>query len=191
MTLAPTPGQTVGPFFHYALPYAGDRDLVPPGSAGSIILHGCVYDGAGAPIPDALVEVWQARPDGTVPREPGSIRRDGWTFTGFGRAGTGRDGRYGFSTLVPGPTEPGRAAFFAVTVFARGLLDRLFTRAYLPAESQPLGALQADALLTSLPEERRTTLIATADAHGFVFDIRLQGEDETVFLTFRGGGRPR
>lgn len=186
MSLAPTPGQTVGPFFHYGLPYAGDRDLVPAGSPGSVLLHGRVYDGAGNAIPDALVEIWQARPDGSVPQETGSIRRDGWTFTGFGRATTGRDGRYTFSTLTPGPTEPGKAAFFAVTVFARGLLDRLFTRAYLPAERQAAGALEADALLGSVPAERRGTLMTTADAQGFVFDIRLQGEDETVFLTFPG-----
>jgi len=185
-TLVPTPGQTVGPFFHYGLPYAGDRDLVPAGSAGSILLHGHVYDGAGAPVPDALVEIWQARPDGTVPQETGSIRRDGWTFTGFGRATSGRDGRYTFSTLVPGPTEPGKAAFFAVTVFARGLLDRLFTRAYLPSESQPEGALESDALLATVSAERRATLMATADPQGFVFDIHLQGEGETVFLTYPG-----
>lgn len=183
---APTPGQTVGPFFHYGLPYAGDRDLVSAGSDGSIRLHGHVYDGAGAPVPDALVEIWQARPDGTVPQEPGSLRRDDWTFTGFGRSTTGRDGRYVFSTVVPGPTEPGKAAFFAVTVFARGLLDRLFTRAYLPADVQPDGALEADPLLGSLAEERRTTLITTCDEHGLVFDIRLQGDGETVFLRFPG-----
>ncbi|HJQ48850.1 MAG TPA: protocatechuate 3,4-dioxygenase subunit alpha [Amycolatopsis sp.] len=190
-TLPPTPGQTVGPFFHYGLPYAGDRDLVPAGSPGSILLHGYVYDGAGTPIPDALVEIWQARPDGTIPQEPGSIRRDGWTFTGFGRASTGRDGRYTLSTLVPGPTEPGKAAFFAVSVFARGLLDRLFTRAYLPAEDQPAGALESDALLNALATQRRNTLIASSDQHGLRFDIRLQGGDEgaeTVFLTYPGRG---
>ncbi|MEU2105167.1 protocatechuate 3,4-dioxygenase subunit alpha [Nocardia sp. NPDC019255] len=181
MTLPSTPGQTVGPFFHYGLLHPGDRDLVPPGSAGSVRLGGRVLDGAGAGLPDALVEIWQARPDGVVSREPGSIRRDGWTFTGFGRASTGRDGRYAFSTLSPGPTEPGKPAFFAVTVFARGLLDRLFTRAYLPDDP---AALERDPLLASLPPQRRRTLIADRDEHGFVFDIRLQGEDETVFLRF-------
>lgn len=180
----PTPGQTVGPFFHYGLPYAGDRDLAPAGTAGALLLHGHVYDGAGAGIPDALVEIWQARPDGTIAQKPGSLRRDGWTFTGFGRASTGRDGRYTFSTVTPGPTEPGKAAFFAVTVFARGLLDRLFTRAYLPTDAQPPGALEADTLLSSLPQERRSTLIATAGPGGYRFDIHLQGETETVFLTY-------
>ncbi|MFT4286999.1 protocatechuate 3,4-dioxygenase subunit alpha [Nocardioides sp.] len=172
-----TPGQTVGPFFHYGLPYDGDRDLVPPGSPGAVLLHGHVYDGQGAGLPDALVEIWQARPDGSIPQVPGSLRRDGWTFTGFGRASTGRDGRYTFSTLVPGSTP----AFWAVTVFARGLLDRLFTRAYLPSP-----ALESDTFLTSVPAERRATLMAVPDEQGFVFDIRLQGEGETVFLRFPG-----
>ena len=175
-----TPGQTVGPFFHYGLPYDGDRDLVPPGSPGSVLLHGHVYDGAGTGIPDALVEIWQARPDGTVPQVPGSLRRDGWTFTGFGRASTGRDGRYAFSTLVPGSLD-GSSPFWAVTVFARGLLDRLFTRAYLPSPS-----LDADPFLAGLPADRRATLVAVPDEQGFVFDIRLQGTDETVFLRFPG-----
>ncbi|UDY23427.1 protocatechuate 3,4-dioxygenase subunit alpha [Nocardioides sp. Kera G14] len=190
MSFAPTPGQTVGPFFHYGLPYEGDRDLVPAGSPGSVLLHGRVYDGAGNPIPDALVEIWQAAPDGTIPQVAGSIRRDGWTFTGFGRSSSGRDGRYTFSTLTPGPTEEGAAAFFAVTVFARGLLNRLFTRAYLPAEEQPAGALEADALLSALPSDRQATLMTSRDAQGYVFDIRLQGSPdggaETVFLRYPG-----
>lgn len=182
-TLTPTPGQTVGPFFHYALPYDGDRDLVAPGTAGAIRLHGTVYDGAGAPIPDALVEIWQAAPDGSVVQKPGSLRRDGWTFTGFGRASTSRDGTYAFTTLTPGPTEDAAAPFFAVTVFARGLLNRLFTRAYVPDD---VDALAADPLLGSVPEERRATLLAVRDEQGLRFDIRLQGEGETVFLSFPG-----
>jgi protocatechuate 3,4-dioxygenase alpha subunit len=181
--LPATPGQTVGPFFHYALSFPGDRDLVPPGSAGATRLHGTVVDGQGTGVPDALVEIWQARPDGTVPREPGSLRRDGWTFTGFGRSGTDRDGRYGFSTLLPGPTEPGRAAFFAMTVFARGLPDRLFTRAYLPDDD---AALAADPLLAALPEDRRHTLVAARTPAALSFDIRLQGPEETVFLRYAG-----
>lgn len=186
----PTPGQTVGPFFHFGLEYQGDRDLVPPGSADSILLHGHVYDGAGAGIPDALVELWQPRTDGTIPRQPGSIHRDGSTFTGFGRASTDSDGRYAFTTLVPGPVAPGKAAFFALTVFARGLLDRLFTRAYLPFQAQPEGVLEVDPLLASLPAARRGTLMTVGDRQGFAFDIHVQGESETVFLTFadrRGG----
>jgi len=182
VTLPTTPGQTVGPFFHYGLPYDGDRDLVPPGSPGAVLLHGIVRDGAGVPIPDALVEIWQTRPDGTVPQEPGSIRRDGWTFTGFGRASTDRDGLYAFSTLAPGPIGPRRPAFWAITVFARGLPDRLFTRAYVPGPD-----LDDDPFLAALPAERRGTLIAATDPQGYRFDIRLQGQDdETVFLRFPG-----
>ena len=174
----PTPGQTIGPFYGQALPYEGDSELVPPGRADAIRLHGDVLDGAGTPIPDALIEIWQADPTGTVPQAGGSIRRDGWTFTGFGRCSTDATGHYSFTTLLPGATEEGRAPFFAVTVFARGLLDRLFTRIYLPDHA----ANASDTLLSSLTVEEQATLIATADAQGLRFDIRLQGERETVFL---------
>jgi protocatechuate 3,4-dioxygenase alpha subunit len=170
-----TPGQTVGPFFGGALPYEKGQDLVPPGSPGAIRLHGHVYDGAGAPVPDALLEIWQPDRDGNVVRQAGSLRRDGWTFTGWGRAETDPAGHYSFSTLRPGGPNP----FFAVTVFARGLTDRLFTRAYLPSpEDNPF--------LNGLPEEDRATLIVTPDEQGFVFDVRLQGPGETVFLRHTG-----
>jgi protocatechuate 3,4-dioxygenase alpha subunit len=174
-----TPGQTIGPFYGQALPYAGDNELVPAGRADAIRLHGEVLDGAGTPIPDALIEIWQADGSGAVPQVAGSIHRDGWTFTGFGRCSTDAAGHYSFSTLLPGATEDGKAPFFAVTVFARGLLDRLFTRIYLPGHEANGG----DALLASLSPEERATLIAEADAQGLRFDIHLQGERETVFLT--------
>ena len=174
-----TPGQTVGPFFHQALPYDGGPDLVPAGHADAIRLSGRVLDGDGEPVPDALLELWQAGPDGVVVQTAGSLHRDGWTFTGWGRAATDAAGHYSFSTLLPGATE-GAAPFFGVTVFARGLLDRLFTRAYVPEHP----GLATDPLLTSVAPDRRNTLIASADATGLVFDIRLQGERETVFLTY-------
>jgi protocatechuate 3,4-dioxygenase alpha subunit len=173
-----TPGQTVGPFYGQALPYPGDNELVPPGRADAIRLHGDVLDGAGTPIPDALVEIWQADAAGEVPRETGSLHRDGWTFTGWGRCSTDTTGHYSFSTVLPGATEDGKAPFFAVVVFARGLLDRLFTRIYLPGHE----ANASDPLLTSLPAEEAATLVAEADAQGLRFDIHLQGERETVFL---------
>ena len=175
----PTAGQTVGPFFHYALPYDGDRDLVAPGTPGAVLLHGTVRDGAGNPVPDALVEIWQAGPDGVVPRRTGSLRRDGHAFTGFGRASTDRTGRYTFTTLLPGAVDGG-LPFFAVTVFGRGLLDRLFTRAYLP-----LDGASPDAVLRGAGD-RASTLMCERDADGLRFDISLQGADETVFLTYPG-----
>lgn len=174
-----TPGHTVGPFFHYALPYDGDRDLVAPGTPGSVHLHGTVLDGDGRPVPDALVEIWQASPEGEILQRPGSLRRDGVTFTGFGRASTDRTGHYGFVTLPPGPVDGG-LPFFAVTVFARGLLNRLFTRAYLPIEGG-----RSDALLDATGE-RASTLLCVPDESGLRFDIRLQGEGETVFLSYPG-----
>jgi protocatechuate 3,4-dioxygenase alpha subunit len=181
--LPPTPGQTVGPFFGYSLPYERGGELVPPTHPDAIRLHGYVLDGVGQPLPDALIEIWQAGPDGTVVQQEGSLHRDGWTFTGWGRAATDNTGHYTFSTLRPGPGRPDGPAFFAVTVFARGLLDRLFTRAYLPGD-----ALATDPFLSALDSARRDTLIAIRDksdeGRSFRFDIRLQGEDETVFLDF-------
>jgi protocatechuate 3,4-dioxygenase alpha subunit len=181
--LVATPGQTIGPFFGYALPYAESGHLVPPGRADAVRLTGRVLDGAGAPVPDALLEIWQADPDGQVVQQPGSLHRDGHTFTGWGRAATDNAGRYTFTTLLPGATSAGRPPFIAVTLFARGVTNRLFTRAYLPG---PAELLAADPLLSSLEEDRRRTLVARADGRDLVFDIRLQGEDETVFLRYPG-----
>ncbi|WP_426241454.1 protocatechuate 3,4-dioxygenase subunit alpha [Nocardioides sp. LHG3406-4] len=184
--LSPTPGQTVGPFFHYALPFQGGASLVPPGSTGAIQLHGTVYDGAGDPVSDALLELRQADAFGRISSVEGSI--GGRTaFTGWGRAATDAGGRYSFTTVEPGPTRPGAVPFFALTVFARGLLDRLFTRIYLPGPD-----LDQDPFLAALPEERRATLVATREPgdegspHGghLRFDVHLQGDLETTFLTF-------
>jgi protocatechuate 3,4-dioxygenase alpha subunit len=174
--LTPTPGQTVGPFFGYALPFERGSELVPPGSPGAIRLHGVVTDGAGKPVPDALLEIWQADADGNVPTATGALRRDGWTFTGWGRAATDDEGRYVFTTVLPGSTP-----FISVAIFARGLLNRLFTRIYLPGRD-----LADDPLLASLPADRRQTLIAVRDEHGLRFDVSLQGDDETVFLAYPG-----
>jgi protocatechuate 3,4-dioxygenase alpha subunit len=168
--LAPTPGQTVGPFFAMSLPYAGGPELVPPAHPDALRLHGYVLDGDGVPVPDALLELWQPGPDGEVVRQSGSLHRDGWTFTGFGRAATDNTGHYTFTTLAP-------ASFFALAVFARGLLDRLLTRIYLPGAAD-------DEFLAALPADRRQTLIATDDGVGLRFDVVLQGERETVFLEF-------
>jgi protocatechuate 3,4-dioxygenase alpha subunit len=186
--LACTPGQTVGPFFGLALPYPGDSDVVGQADADAVRLHGGVYDGAGQPIPDALIELWQPDGGGRIPRAAGALRRDGAAgFTGFGRAATDIDGQYGFITVTPGPVG-GRPSFFAITVLARGLLNRLFTRAYLPG-----GDLDADPLLSGLDVGRRATLLCAAESAsgspGYRFDIHLQGPKETVFLTYRDDRR--
>ena len=186
LKLVPTPGQTIGPFYGYALLFRDGQKLVDRAHPGSIRLHGTVYDGEGETIPDALLEIWQADEHGRVPRETGSLVRDGHTFTGFGRAAVDNEGHYTFTTVNPGPTDEGKAPFILMTVFARGLLNRLFTRVYLPEDA---AALEADALLSSLPAERRSTLVATREANGDLhFDIRLQGAGETVFLEYPRGG---
>jgi protocatechuate 3,4-dioxygenase alpha subunit len=180
--LTATPGQTVGPFFHYGLAFDGSNELVPPTTPGRLLLHGTVYDGGGDPVPDALVEIRQADPTGHVPAVEGSLARDG-RFTGWGRAATDAAGRYAFTTLEPAPVLAGAAAFFSVVVFARGLLNRLFTRAYVPGP-----ATEPDPLLQRLTPAERGTLIAIRDNDGLRFDIHLQGDRETVFLAFPGHG---
>ncbi|MEV1176703.1 protocatechuate 3,4-dioxygenase subunit alpha [Nonomuraea sp. NPDC049784] len=175
----PTPSQTVGPFYGYALPIPGGGDLAPPSDEGGIVVHGYVYDGAGDPVPDALLEFWQADPSGSLRGAPGSLRRDqvtggllgrhGVDFTGFGRVPTDGDGRWALRTLLPG------TGYISVCVFARGLLHHLYTRIYFGQ----------DALLDSLPPERRQTLVPVEEREGvYQFDIHLQGEKETVFLDF-------
>jgi protocatechuate 3,4-dioxygenase, alpha subunit len=175
-----TPGQTVGPYLHLGLPYTGDNQLVGAAHAGAIRLHGTVYDGAGDAVPDALVEISQPSPDGRLVRREGSLRRDDAAFTGWGRCAADADGHYSFTTLTPG-APAGRTAFFAIVVFARGLLNRLFTRAYLPGSD-----LAGDPLLATLDASRRQTLICVAEDGGYRFDIHLQGANETVFLAYRG-----
>ncbi|MFJ9033821.1 protocatechuate 3,4-dioxygenase subunit alpha [Streptomyces sp. NPDC102274] len=186
MPLPVTPSQTVGPFYGYALPIPDGAHLVPPGTPGAITVHGRVFDGAGAPIPDALLEIWQPAPDATRTGLPGSMRRDpvtggylgrnGVDFTGFGRVTTDADGHYAWRTLPPGGVP-----YLSVIVFARGLLHHLHTRVYLPGAAD-------DALLASLEPARRATLLAVPEREGvYGFDIRLQGNDEheeTVFLVF-------
>jgi protocatechuate 3,4-dioxygenase alpha subunit len=179
--LEPTPGQTIGPFFAFGLDYAKKHEVAFPHSPEAIVLGGTVYDGAGAPIPDAIVEIFGATPEGTVPDARGSRRRDDHSFTGFGRAATTDDGHYEFWTRNPGPID-GKAPFFAAVVFARGLPNKLHTRIYLPEHEE---LRTADPFLSSLTPEERDSLIATRTPHGGLhFDIRLQGEKETVFLVY-------
>ncbi|WP_295126716.1 protocatechuate 3,4-dioxygenase subunit alpha [uncultured Leifsonia sp.] len=175
-----TPSQTVGPFFGYALPYEGGPEIAAPWRADAIRFHGAVYDGAGEPVPDAILEVWGADADGRPIAERGSLARDGHGVTGFGRAAVDRAGHFSFTTVRPGAPAPGRAPYLLVTVFARGLLHHLFTRAYFGD----------DPFLATVPEDRRGTLLAVQDGdRSYRFDIRLQGDGETVFLDFMGDGR--
>ncbi|MHB1172160.1 MAG: protocatechuate 3,4-dioxygenase subunit alpha [Lacisediminihabitans sp.] len=179
--LKQTPSQTVGPFFGFALPHEGGPNLVPGHHPHAIRLHGTVYDGNGQPIPDALIEIWQADERGELPREQGSLDRDGFTFTGFGRTAVNLAGRYTFTTVKPGPVADG-APYILVAIFARGLTHHLFTRVYFPEDAE---AHATDTVLTAVSADRRSTLVSVADgAASYRFDIRLQGEGETVFLDF-------
>ena len=180
-TLTATPGQTIGPFFAYGTEFPGMREIAFPNSLGAIVLGGTVLDGVGAPVPDCMIEIFGADTDGSVPGARGTLRRDGHTFTGFGRAFTDDDGHYEFWTRNPGSTD-GRAPFFAAIVFARGLPDKLHTRIYLPDDA---ARLAADPLLSELDPDERTTLIARRSTDGHLHhDLRLQGEQETIFLAY-------
>ncbi len=160
----PTPSQTVGPFLQIGLVGRIGAELVP---GGPVRVAGRVLDGAGEPVPDALVEVWQA--DG------GGSYANGL----FGRCDTPEEGRFEFRTVVPGAVD-GQAPHLEISVFARGLLKRVVTRMYFPGEAE---ANAADPVLAAIPAERRSTLVARAEPDGSLwFDIRLQGADETVFF---------
>jgi protocatechuate 3,4-dioxygenase alpha subunit len=197
-----TPSQTVGPFLSIGLPWPDGPDVVDPADPGAIRIFGVVYDGAGVPVPDALIETWQADPDGYFdhpddPRERATALiqgppdrglrsaspAGGPAFRGFGRCPTADDGTYHIITRRPGPVPAAdgapQAPHIDVSVFARGLLNRVVTRIYFPEEE---AANAADPVLNSVPAERRETLIAVAAEGGYRFDIRLQGAHETVFF---------
>ncbi len=183
-----TPSQTIGPFFHPGLLHGGENVLVDDlTSGGHIRIVGTVFDGEGKPVPDALLEVWQADAQGFFnhPNDPNCQRADRH-FRGFGRAGTVNEGRYEFKTVKPGRV-PGRdgepqAPFINLRIFARGMLIHTYTRLYFSDES----ANEMDAVLNSVDPERRATLVAvreeSPDLPTYRFDIHLQGEDETVFF---------
>jgi protocatechuate 3,4-dioxygenase alpha subunit len=188
-----TPSQTVGPYFEFALTPANysfealvGNDLITEDTVGEHIhIEGRILGGDGAPVPDAFVEVWQA--DGTG-RYPGHGHTPpNSTFKGFGRANCDESGAYRLRTVkpgqVPGPNEQLQAPHINVGIFARGILRRMFTRIYFDGEA----ANDSDAILALVPEGGRHTLIArhggSVDGEArYVFDIRLQGENETVFF---------
>lgn len=176
-----TPSQTVGPYLHIGLTWDDGAYVVPAGTPGAVWIRGTVFDGAGEVITDALVETWQADGDGRFDH-PDDPRGGATGKRGFGRSDT-RDGGFAVHTVVPGPVpgpcgEP-QAPHLDVSVFARGLLHRTVTRIYFPEHTD---AHAGDAVLASVPAERRDTLIATRSDDGYRFDVRLQGNRETVFF---------
>ena len=161
MALGVTPSQTVGPFFWFGLCERPCNVLVPDG----LRVEGRVLDGAGEPVPDAMVETWQAD-------ERGEYRTD----FGWARCGTDLEGRFLFRTAKPGRVD-GQAPHLEVLVFARGLLKPVLTRMYFPDEDNG-----ADPVLATVAPERRATLVAVPEGDGLRFDVHLQGERETVFF---------
>jgi protocatechuate 3,4-dioxygenase alpha subunit len=162
-----TPSQTVGPYLSIGLPWPDGPEVVPEGTPGRIRIYGTVYDGAGDPIPDALIETWQADENGEF----------GTGFRGIGRCPTDDAGGYEIFTVKPGALGDGQARHIDVNVFARGMLNRCVTRIYFADEDNA-----GDPVLASVPEERRDTLIAQPTADGYRFDVHVQGEGETVFF---------
>jgi protocatechuate 3,4-dioxygenase alpha subunit len=172
---APTPSQTVGPFFDIGFRWLHTPELVGPSVPGAIRIAGGVFDGVGDPIPDAVVEIFQADPEGRFPPET----ETGWR--GFGRCLSDPDGGFRFVTVKPGSVAPGSAPHVDVSVFARGLLQRLVTRCYFGDEEQ---ANAADEVLRSLDDGVAATLVAPAEDGTYRFDIHLQGEKETAFFAW-------
>ncbi len=181
------PSQTVGPFFHLGLTADSTRGRLCTAEAKGerIRLRFKLLDGDGAPVPDGMIELWQADSSGKYdhPADTGAGERDPG-FCGFGRLATDADGTCTFETIRPGRIADGKgsgqAAHINVSVFARGLLGRLCTRVYF--EGDP--ALAEDPILALVPAERRQTLLARrgATAGESTFEIRLQGPRETVFF---------
>ena len=185
MIFPTTPSQTVGPYFAIGLPWPDGPHTLPEQTPGAIKITGTVYDGAGEPVPDSLIEIWQADPEGRfadLHGYGGPSRLDG--FRGFARYGQeDGDGVFEIVTVKPG-SVPGlggamQAPHIDVSVFARGMLHRCVTRIYF-ADEEDANAL--DPVLARVPAERRATLLAQRVEGGYHFDIRLQGPGETVFF---------
>lgn len=189
MIFEETPSQTVGPFFAIGMPWPEGPRAVPPETPGAITIRGVVYDGAGEAVPDAILETWQADPDGRFADlwdHHGPSRVPG--FRGFARCGTdpGTDGtpaHFEIVTLkpgrVPGPGGVLQAPHLDVIVMARGMLRHLLTRLYFADETE---SNAQDPVLQHVPAERRATLLAQPTDGGYTFDIHLQGAAETVFF---------
>jgi protocatechuate 3,4-dioxygenase, alpha subunit len=168
-----TPSQTVGPFHAIAMRRTGDPHAVPEGHPGAVWISGRVLDGDGEPVDDAIVETWQSDPVGTA-------IDDGPSVPGFGRCLTNLSGGWAVLTTKPRPPDGARdAPHLSVAVFARGLLKPVWTRIYFGDEAE---ANAGDAVLALVDPDRRATLLAQPSGEGYRFDIRLQGEGETVFF---------
>jgi len=192
-----TPSQTVGPYFAYGLtaeqyryPFtqiASGKVADDTVSGTHIRIVGRIFDGEGAPIPDAMVEIWQADSEGRYAHpaaRPEGGRGSNTGFKGFGRQGTGVDpeSRFHFETVKPGSVAEGEAPHISVIVFMRGLLTHAYTRIYFADEVEKNAA---DPVFQSVPEERRATLLAEPDPSSpglYRWDIHMQGEKETVFF---------
>jgi protocatechuate 3,4-dioxygenase, alpha subunit len=180
MTHDLTPSQTVGPYFGIAMTPDHLARLVPEETPGSIILSGKVRDGGGKPVPEGMIEIWQADSAGSYRLAAIGEGRD---FTGFGRCHTDDQGEYRFVTLKPGPVPaPGggvQAPHVNMAIFGGGLLKPLRTRVYFSDEPE---ANASDPILLSVSEARRPLLVARVEGDTATLDIRLQGDDETPFF---------
>ncbi|MGW5106003.1 protocatechuate 3,4-dioxygenase subunit alpha [Nocardia sp. NPDC004123] len=172
--LTSTPSQTVGPYLDIGLTWPDGPYAVPEGTPGAVWIRGRVFDGAGDPIDDALIETWQADETGHFTHQ----HEHGGESRGYARSHT-RGGEFAVHTLVPGALSDGQAPHIDVSVLARGLLHRVVTRIYFPEHSE---MNRDDPVLISVPAHRRDTLVATRTGDGYRFDIHLQGELETVFF---------
>ena len=186
MIFGTTPSQTVGPYFAIGLPWGDGPIAVPADTPGAIRITGVVYDGAGIPVPDALIETWQADADGRfADLHSYGEQSQHAGFRGFARCGQeDGDGSFEIVTVkpgrVPGPGDTIQAPHIDVSVFARGMLNRCVTRVYFADEPD---ANTSDVVLMSVPAERRGTLLAAAVEGGYRFDVHLQGPSETVFFS--------
>lgn len=187
-----TPSQTVGPFFKYGLTPTGDyawndaftnSTLTPDVTGDRVRIEGRVFDGDGV-VPDAMLEIWQADAQGRYADPQDKRALPNARFRGFARCGTDKDGHYSFDTIKPGavpdPDGKPQAPHIVLAVFARGMLRHLYTRIYFSDET----GNAADPVLGLVPADRRATLIAVREAGKPVyrFDLRLQGDSETVFF---------
>jgi protocatechuate 3,4-dioxygenase, alpha subunit len=178
-----TPSQTVGPYFSIGLTWEDGAFVVPDGTPGAVWIRGRVFDGDGEPIPDAMIESWQADPEGRYNHPDDPRGAEAAEFRGFARAPTDATGEFAIRTVKPGPVAgpdgTTQAPHIELSVFARGLLNRVVTRIYFADEDERNAA---DPVLGSVPQERRGTLLAEPSGDGYRFDVHLQGEGETVFF---------